>query len=72
MQNCELSLRRVRLLGTFRRNPQLIIGQYRAVAGLDSDEPLPHGLTVADMIESILGNEDLDPSSSGVLRVIGV
>lgn len=70
MQVCELSHWRARLLGTFRRNPHLIISQYRAIASLDADEPLPDSLTVNAMIESILGNEEADSLSSGVLRAI--
>jgi hypothetical protein len=68
MQECERSSQRVRLQGTFRRNPGLIISQYRALAGFDLDEPLPQRLTVIDMIESILDNEVASPTSSGILR----
>ena len=70
MQYCERSQRRVRLFGTYRRNPQLIISEYRAIAGLESDEPLPYGLAVNDVIESILDNKDADSLSSGVLRAM--
>jgi hypothetical protein len=70
MQECERSSQRVRLQGTFRRNPHLIISQYRAVAGFDLDQPLPQRLTVIDMIESILDNEEANPTSSGILRLI--
>ncbi len=70
MQYCERSQRRVSLFGTYRRNPQLIISQYRAVAGLEADEPLPYRLSVIDMIESILDNKQADSLSSGVLRAI--
>jgi hypothetical protein len=70
MLNSNRSHQRVRLEGTFRRNPHLIISQYRAVAGFDLDEPLPQRLTVIDMIESILENEEANPTSSGILRLI--
>jgi len=69
MQARERSSQRDRLQGTFRRNPHLIISQYRAVAGFDLDEPLPQRLTAVDMIESILDNEEADPTSSGILRL---
>lgn len=70
MQDCERTHRRLGLRGTFRRNPPLIISQYRFVAGLDSDEPLPQGLTLIDVIESILDHEEANSISSGVLRAI--
>ena len=70
MQNVERKNRCVRLHGTFRRNPDLIVSQYRAVVGLDVDGPLPHGLTVDSMIDSILDNDETDSSSSVVLRAI--
>ena len=69
MQAGERSSQRVKLQGTFRRNPHLIISQYRAVAGFDLDKPLPQNLTVVDMIESILNNEEANPASSGILRL---
>jgi hypothetical protein len=70
MQACERTSQRERLQGTFRRNPHLIISQYRAVAGFDLEKPLPQNLTVVDMIESILNNEEASPTSSGILRLI--
>jgi len=70
MQCCERNRWRVMVRDTFRRNPHLIISQYCAVAGLDSDAPLPRGLTVNDMIESILDNEESESSSSGVFRAM--
>jgi len=70
MEYNERSHRLVMVRATFRRNPQLVISQYRAVADLDSDEPLPHGLTVNDMIELILDNEESEFLSSGVFRAI--
>jgi hypothetical protein len=70
MQNHNRSQWRDWLRGTCRRNPELIVSQYCAVKGLQAGENLPRNLTVTEMIESILDNEDSDSASSGVLRAI--
>jgi hypothetical protein len=70
MQNVERIDGRAILHGTFRRNPHLVISQYRAVSGIGSDQPLPRALTVNEMIESILKYESSDLSSSGVFRAM--
>jgi hypothetical protein len=70
MQNSKRLQLRDWLLGTSRRNPQLIVSQYCAVRGLASGAPYPRHLTVNEMIECILDNEDSDSASSGVLRAI--
>jgi hypothetical protein len=70
MQKWLRSFRRAELRGTSRQNPQELIGLYQAAAGLDPVSPLPPGLTVHDMIESILNKEEGDSLSSGVLRAI--
>ncbi len=70
MQDSLRNQRRVHLRGASRHNPHQIIGLYRAVAGLLPDEPLPQGVTLSEMIESILDREHADSRSSGVLRAI--
>jgi hypothetical protein len=70
MQNFLRTFRRAELRGDCRSNPLEVINVYRAVAGLNPDEPLPRGVTVNDMIESILDDEQADSLSSGVLRAI--
>jgi hypothetical protein len=70
MQKWLRSFRRAELRGTCRQNPQELLGLYRAAARLDPEAALPPGLTVNDMIESILDSEEADSISSGVLRAI--
>ena len=70
MEESLRNYRRAELRGTCLRNPQQIIGLYRVAAGLEGNGPLPHGLTVNNMIETILDTEERDSKSSGVLRAI--
>jgi hypothetical protein len=70
MQDSLRNQRRVHLRGASRHNPHQIIRLYRVTAGLLPHEPLPQGVTLSEMIESILDREHADSRSSGVLRAI--
>jgi len=70
MQDSLRNYRRAELRGISRRNPQQVIGLYRAVVGRGGNAPLPRGITADNMIEAILDTEEADSKSSGVLRAI--
>jgi hypothetical protein len=62
--------RRAQLWGVRASDPAKFVTIYRETVGIDEDEPLPTGVSYAEMVNAILNREEIEHLSARVMQAI--